>query len=237
MTDRDRDRRQGEQLSAAADEAKAKASGAAARARRVGEEQTDSLVDHIGRRGGAVAGALHSTGDSLRGKEDWLADAADALGDNLDRIARNAREKGPNGLRRDLEDLARERPALFLGASVTLGLALGRFLRSSPPGQHSDEAGSAHQSGPYASTPADEPAGTDAPPRGAAAAGPSGATAAGTSPANRPTGQTPATATATSRSPDLPSTKESPAPKATASATPPRSGSASAGTGKPTEKT
>jgi hypothetical protein len=105
------------------------------------KERAERLSAGLGERAGHIAQAVRSAGESLQGKEDWLADAANALGQRLESLSAAATEKGLSGIRRDAEHLARERPAVFMGAAVMAGLALGRVLRSSPPEQGASEHG------------------------------------------------------------------------------------------------
>lgn len=114
------------------------ASGAEAVQHRV-KARAETLSSGVGERAAHIAEALRSAGEQLRGREDWLAEAADGLSRNLDSFSNSAREKGFDGLRQDVERMARQRPAMFIGASVAAGLALGRLLRSHPPGQDAAE--------------------------------------------------------------------------------------------------
>ena len=100
----------------------------------------ESWTADIGARADHIADAVRSAGDALRGKEDWLAQAADALGDRLARFSDTARGKDYREIKDELERMARERPALFIGAAVTAGVALGRILRSSARHADSDPA-------------------------------------------------------------------------------------------------
>ncbi|MGF1627447.1 MAG: hypothetical protein ACFCVH_21410 [Alphaproteobacteria bacterium] len=118
---------------AAVDEAKQRAMAGMDELRDEARERADELGVGIGNHADNVARAIRTAGDSLRGKEDWLADAADGLSHNLERLSTAAREKGFEGIKRDAEQLARERPVLFIGAAVAVGVALGRLLRASTP--------------------------------------------------------------------------------------------------------
>lgn len=130
----------------AADTVKRHASAGAERLREGAEERAEKLTSDVGDRAGDVAQALHSAGESLRGKEDWLADAAEAAARRLAQISETARDKGFGEVRGELERVARERPALFMGAAVAAGVARGRALRSSAHGHRGDAPNS---DGPY----------------------------------------------------------------------------------------
>jgi hypothetical protein len=126
-------------------------------------ERAEAIGQDMGHRAEAVAEAVRAAGESLRGKEDWLADAAESVGRSLERLSAAAREKGIDGIRRDVEQLARERPVVFMGSALAIGLALGRVLRSRPQTERTAEdwhrqgreatQGAAEQLGPGAGWP------------------------------------------------------------------------------------
>lgn len=154
--------RNGGGMAAAADDIRRRAGTAGDDALRAAERQAERVTGQIGERGATVAEAFRTTGRELRGKEDWLADAADLVGDNVERLARAASEKGPRGVRDDLETLARNRPALFMGVAIAAGICAGRLLRSAPSRPSSGDvyrdpasrpAASPYGSGPAAGSP------------------------------------------------------------------------------------
>jgi len=126
---------------------KQRAASGAAELQEGAKERAERLSAGLGERAGHIAQAVRSAGETLQGKEDWLADAANALGQRLESLSAAATEKGFSGIKRDAEHLARERPAVFMGAAVMAGLALGRVLRSSPPEQGGSEQGGSEQGG------------------------------------------------------------------------------------------
>ncbi len=117
----------------AAREAKQHAAAGAEALQRGAEAEAQKWTSQVGARSEHVAEAVREAGERLRGKEDWLADGADAVSKQLSRLSESARAKDPGELKADVEQFARERPAVFLGAAVAAGLALGRVLRSSAP--------------------------------------------------------------------------------------------------------
>jgi hypothetical protein len=125
------------------------------------KEQAEHLSAGLGERAGNIAQAIRTAGESLQGKEDWLAAAANSLGRALEDMSAAAKEKGFNGIKRDAEQLARGRPAVFMGAAVVAGLALGRILRSSPPerraGKGHDDAGNGSVGGGNDARPSTSP--------------------------------------------------------------------------------
>ena len=130
MAEQESARRQVEET---AREAKEHAVDGAEAVQRRAETEAERWTSHVGRRGERVADAIGTAGERLRGQEDWLAEGAEAVSRHLARFSETARSKDPGELKADVERFARERPAVFLGAAVAAGLALGRVLRSSAP--------------------------------------------------------------------------------------------------------
>lgn len=126
----------GHETASVTEDVKRSAQAGAEALREEARRRADGWTADIGARADHIADAIRSAGGALRGKEDWLADAADALGDRLARFSDTARTKDYGEIKDELERMARERPALFIGAAVTAGVALGRILRSSA--RHAD---------------------------------------------------------------------------------------------------
>ncbi len=95
------------------------------------ESEADAWSSRFGERAATVADALSSAGDAARGKEDWFANAAESLSNQIKQLAQASQGKSGKEILRDAEHMARERPAMVMGAAVLSGLALGRLLRSS----------------------------------------------------------------------------------------------------------
>jgi hypothetical protein len=89
---------------------------------------------------GGIGGAFHRTSEQLRHEQAGFADLADAFGRQLDRAADYLRDSDGRTIARDLESLARRRPALVFAGAFALGLAAARFLKSSDPGYAPDNA-------------------------------------------------------------------------------------------------
>ena len=80
----------------------------------------------------AVADALRSSADSLRQSDSAsVAGYFDQAAHRVEDLSRRLREEDFGSLMHTAQDYARRQPAVFLGASVAAGLALGRFLKSS----------------------------------------------------------------------------------------------------------
>ena len=88
---------------------------------------------------GNLAGAFHRTGEQLRNEnQERIAGLADSFAGQVDQVARYLREADARSIGRDVERLARERPAVVFGAAFAVGLLAARFLKS---GGSSERAG------------------------------------------------------------------------------------------------
>jgi len=98
-------------------------------------EQAQSGVDQgrgqVADRIRHVSSALRSAGDNLRNDDEFIARYVSAASERIDSIASYVSSADPKTLMRDVEGLARQRPAWFFGGAFLLGLAAGRFLKSS----------------------------------------------------------------------------------------------------------
>ncbi len=78
-----------------------------------------------------VGDALRVSSDELRLDDEVVADYLEKAGDRVERIAAYVSSASPSDLARDVHRFASERPAWFFGGTFLLGLAAGRFLKSS----------------------------------------------------------------------------------------------------------
>lgn len=81
----------------------------------------------------SVAGTIREVGEPLR-KLPYpaLGDYAEDAAARLERVAKDLRARNVEDLAQDLGELARRRPAVFVGAGLAAGLLAGRFLKSAP---------------------------------------------------------------------------------------------------------
>lgn len=80
----------------------------------------------------SLVDALRSAGDALGGRgSSRLSDYPIEMAGRVERLADHLRESEPRELAREIEDLARRYPEIFLGGMLVAGLAAGRFLRAS----------------------------------------------------------------------------------------------------------
>ena len=84
----------------------------------------------------AIAGAVRQSTQQLRDQQqDGLAQYVERAADQLERFSTGLRDKSADELIRDVRDMARRQPALFIGGSFAVGLLAARFLKSSRQGQ------------------------------------------------------------------------------------------------------
>jgi hypothetical protein len=92
------------------------------------DAQKDRATDGIG----TVAQAVRQTTQQLRDQQhDTIAQYVEQAATQLERFARSLKEKNVNDLFSDAQDLARRRPAVFIGSAFALGLFGARFIKSS----------------------------------------------------------------------------------------------------------
>jgi hypothetical protein len=92
--------------------------------------------DRVAARLGGVAAALRDAGERLEmeggeGLGEDLQEYAERAAQQVERASIYVRDHEIGELVRDFEDVARRRPALFLGGTFVAGLLVARFLKSS----------------------------------------------------------------------------------------------------------
>lgn len=99
------------------------------------KERAETGRDQAAERIRRVGTAMHNVGQELRDQDDaFVAKYADSISAGIDRVATYVSVLEPSSLVGDATRLARSRPAWFFGGAFLLGLAAGRFLKSSRPG-------------------------------------------------------------------------------------------------------
>lgn len=92
------------------------------------ESQKDRAVDSLV----TVAQALRQTGQHLREQEQGgIAEYVEQAAERVEGLTNHLRARDVPQLLADTEDVARRRPALFLGTALALGFVGARFLMSS----------------------------------------------------------------------------------------------------------
>jgi hypothetical protein len=108
--------------------------------RRAGEakeratERADEMTAKAGTRLTGVARALRRAGDELRtGGDERLASLTEDFAGQVEKMGSYLEHENPGRMMADLERLARQNPAFFVGGTFAAGLLLGRFLRADEP--------------------------------------------------------------------------------------------------------
>jgi len=95
------------------------------------ERATDGL--------GSVADAVRGTTEHLRNNQhDKVAQFAEQAAQQIDRFSERLRNKDVTELLDDAQELARRKPAMFIGGAFALGLIGARFMKSSAATNSSD---------------------------------------------------------------------------------------------------
>ncbi len=81
----------------------------------------------------AVRDVTHRLRDE---KHETLAEYGDRAAEQLERISVGLRNKAVGELLRDAQNIARQRPAMFVGSAFVIGLVGARFFKSSTPSHH-----------------------------------------------------------------------------------------------------
>jgi hypothetical protein len=120
--------------------------------------------DQVAERLDTVARAIRSTGETLRNEEQaQLSQYTEYVGDAMENASRYLREHGTADLAHEVERVARMQPLAFVGGAFIVGLAIGRFLKSSTPsdgsssvtgGSPEPEESSGYGASSYGTTPA-----------------------------------------------------------------------------------
>jgi hypothetical protein len=91
-------------------------------------EQKNRATDSIG----SVAQAVRQSTQQLRDQQhETIAQYVEQAADQLERFATRLKDQNVGDLARQAQDLARRRPALFIGSAFALGLLGARFIKSS----------------------------------------------------------------------------------------------------------
>jgi hypothetical protein len=130
------------------------------RAREGIDRGKQQMADRIRRLGSA----LHSASDDLREEDSAIARYGDMASETIERAANYVGSADLKTTVRDVENFARREPALFFGGAFLLGLAAGRFLRSSAGRSEKGEGSRSPRTGPLPDTATDWPKPPPAPP-------------------------------------------------------------------------
>jgi galactokinase/mevalonate kinase-like predicted kinase len=95
-----------------------------------------------------IAKAVRQTTQQLRAdNHSGVAEYIDKAAEQLERFSHRLRDKDINEILEDARQLARRRPAMFIGGGFALGLLAARFIKSSQRNGGRDEQRYAGQTG------------------------------------------------------------------------------------------
>ena len=122
-------------------------------ARELRDSASHSFSDSKGQLAQQIKGlakAFRSGGDTLRDEEmDDFAKASDGVAQRLEDLSSHLSDRSTDDLMSDLQNVAQERPVLFMGGLLTLGVLSARFLRSSQDPYADDAADTDFRYGGY----------------------------------------------------------------------------------------
>jgi hypothetical protein len=103
--------------------------------RQAQDSATSSLSDsrkQAADRIGTIAGAVRGTSGHLRSEnQPGLANLADSLADQVERLSSYLRDRNFRAFIGDAENVARRQPGVAMGVALALGMLAARFLKSS----------------------------------------------------------------------------------------------------------
>ena len=132
------------------DKVKAQAQDAKARAEAEAKKGFEQGKGRVVSQVSSVAQAFRKTGEQLRDEDHGdLAGYTERIADEVEKVSGYLEGKGLRDVMGDVETFARQRPSLFVGGALVVGLVAARFLRSSSA--HTSDADSAGTDsyGPY----------------------------------------------------------------------------------------
>jgi ElaB/YqjD/DUF883 family membrane-anchored ribosome-binding protein len=95
-------------------------------------EQVDQGKETASKTMGDFAAAIRKAGDELAQHDQTMAgQMVKKAADGLETLSRSVSDKRPEEMLDAVRDFARDNPAAFIAGSVLVGLAIGRFARSS----------------------------------------------------------------------------------------------------------
>ncbi len=141
-----------EELKHGTEELRSKATEVAKEATREGQAQVDEYRNVAARKVDAIAESVKAAAAKLQEGEvgQWSGQIA-GMADSMTRFSQGLREKSADEVMHDMNRLARENPAIFVGSAVAIGFGLTRLVRATaqprPPKETQDSAGESGKAG------------------------------------------------------------------------------------------
>ncbi|HET7455035.1 MAG TPA: hypothetical protein VFJ76_05900 [Solirubrobacterales bacterium] len=125
-----------------AGEAQEKARDAAGKAQENVRRQVDQRSTEAGEKVTGTAEDLRSVGEELRKQgKDTPAKLADRAAEETEKVGSYLKDKGPDEMLHDVEDLGRRRPWAVLAGGMALGIVAARFLKASSRDRYQQRSG------------------------------------------------------------------------------------------------
>ncbi len=100
------------------------------------EERVNEQKGYAADRLAGVATALRETGNNFRSQEEeTFANYANGAAEQIERFSGYLREQNMNDLLRDVQQMAKRQPEIFVAGALAAGFFLGRFFKSSGQSQ------------------------------------------------------------------------------------------------------
>lgn len=104
-------------------------------------DQINTRSTQAGEQVGSTATAIRGTSEQLRSEgNDGAAKVIDGVADRGDRLGSYLREADGEQILRDIEDLGRKQPWLFVGGSAVIGFLASRFMKASSSVRYQGQA-------------------------------------------------------------------------------------------------
>ena len=146
-----------EMISAAADTVKQEAASLASSVQDKAQDQIQGKKQVASKTMADFASAIRHAGDELAAQDQSaVGRVVKQAADGLEHMSRTVSEKRPEELLDAVRDFGRSNPTAFMAASVLLGVALGRFAKSSETHRANDRPASGQSE-----TPTDRSAGQE----------------------------------------------------------------------------
>src|SRR3954465_2775226 len=138
-----------------AGEAQEKAQDAAGKAQETVRRQVDQRTSQAGEQVTGTAQDLRSVGEELRKQgKDTPAKLADRAAEQTEKVGSYLKDKGPDEMLHDVEDIGRQRPWAVLAGGVALGVVGARFLKASSRDRYQQRSGLSNGRSPATQAPA-----------------------------------------------------------------------------------
>lgn len=141
-------RQSAEELKQGSEELRSKATEVAKEATREGQEQVDQYRKAAAKKVDTLADSVKAAAAKLEEADGGrLSTQIAAMADSLVKFSSALRDKSADELMNDVNRLARDNPAIFVGGAVAIGFGLARLARATAPSQSQEGSAKARSQG------------------------------------------------------------------------------------------